>query len=48
MGLNIPDGTAVEGPYQEWRLRDDPAYAGIRSTWAGHVVDPRLPFGRSR
>ena len=40
--LNVMAGP---GAVREWRFRDDPAHAWIRSTWAGTPVDPRLPFG---
>ena len=37
----------MAGPHPEraWRIRDDPAYAWIRSTWDGQPVDDRLPMG---
>lgn len=40
--LNVMAGP---GAVREWRFRDDPAHAWIRSTWAAAPVDPRLPFG---
>jgi 5-deoxy-glucuronate isomerase len=33
---------------REWSIRDDPAHAWIRETWAGQPIDPRLPIGRVR
>jgi 5-deoxy-glucuronate isomerase len=42
--LNVMAGP---GEVREWRFRDDPAHAWIRSGWAGEPVDPRLPFGRA-
>ncbi|GGL15818.1 5-deoxy-glucuronate isomerase [Mangrovihabitans endophyticus] len=41
--LNVMAGP---GP-RAWRVRDDPAHAWIRGTWAGQAVDPRLPLTTS-
>jgi 5-deoxy-glucuronate isomerase len=40
--LNVMAGP---GAVREWRFRDDPAHAWIRSSWSGRPVDPRLPLG---
>jgi 5-deoxy-glucuronate isomerase len=39
--LNVMAGPAAE---RAWTIRDDPAHAWIRETWADQKVDPRLPF----
>ncbi len=41
--LNVMAGPAAE---RAWLIRDDPAHAWVRGTWAGQSVDPRLPIGR--
>jgi len=43
------DGETFElmaGPAAEraWLVRDDPAHAWIRGSWAGQRADPRLPM----
>jgi 5-deoxy-glucuronate isomerase len=44
--LNVMAGPAGE---RAWTIRDDPAHAWVRETWADSPVDARLPFGsRSR
>ena len=43
--LNVMAGP---GPERAWRISDDPAHAWVRDSWAGQVVDPRLPFGHAR
>jgi len=40
--LNVMAGPGDE---RAWRISDDPAHGWVRDTWAGQVVDPRLPFG---
>jgi 5-deoxy-glucuronate isomerase len=30
---------------RQWLIRDDPAHAWVRQTWADQPVDPRLPMG---
>ena len=42
--LNVMAGP---GPERAWLIRDDPAHAWVRDTWADQPVDPRLPFGRA-
>jgi 5-deoxy-glucuronate isomerase len=39
--LNVMAGPGEE---RAWLICDDPAHAWVRDTWAGQVVDPRLPF----
>jgi 5-deoxy-glucuronate isomerase len=39
--LNVMAGP---GPERAWRIRDDPAHAWVRATWAGEPPDPRLPL----
>jgi 5-deoxy-glucuronate isomerase len=35
----------MAGPGErEWLVRDDPAHAWVRGSWAGQQVDPRLPL----
>jgi 5-deoxy-glucuronate isomerase len=42
--LNVMAGP---GEVRAWLIRDDPAHAWVRDTWAGQRVDARLPFGAS-
>jgi 5-deoxy-glucuronate isomerase len=36
----------MAGPGERaWRACDDPAHAWVKDGWAGHPIDPRLPFG---
>jgi 5-deoxy-glucuronate isomerase len=42
--LNVMAGPAAE---RAWLIRDDPAHAWVRGTWADQAVDPRLPYGRN-
>lgn len=39
--LNVMAGPATD---RTWLSVDDPAHHWVRDTWAGHEVDPRLPF----
>lgn len=39
--LNVMAGPGEE---RAWRIRDDPAHAWVKDTWAGQPVDPRLPL----
>lgn len=39
--LNVMAGPSAE---RAWLIRDDPAHAWIRDTWAGQQPDPRLPM----
>jgi 5-deoxy-glucuronate isomerase len=39
--LNVMAGPGTE---RAWLIRDDPAHAWVRTTWADQPVDPRLPF----
>jgi 5-deoxy-glucuronate isomerase len=36
----------MAGPHPEraWRICDDPVHAGVRASWSGVPVDPRLPL----
>ena len=43
--LNVMAGP---GGHRAWLIRDDPAHAGVRETWATQDVDPRLVKGGSR
>ena len=38
--LNVMAGPGA----REWIVRDDPAHGWVRGTWAGQLVDPRLPM----
>ena len=38
--LNVMAGPAE----RRWLIRDDPAHAWVRDTWADQVIDPRLPM----
>jgi 5-deoxy-glucuronate isomerase len=40
--LNVMAGP---GAVREWRFRDDPVHAWIRSSWSEQAIDPRLPLG---
>jgi 5-deoxy-glucuronate isomerase len=40
--LNVMAGPEAE---RAWLIKDDPAQAWIRTTWQGHAIDPRLPYG---
>jgi len=42
--LNVMAGPGA----RQWLIRDDPAHAWVRQTWADQVVDPRLPIGGAR
>lgn len=39
--LNVMAGP---GRVREWLISDDPHHGWVRSTWAAHEIDPRLPF----
>jgi 5-deoxy-glucuronate isomerase len=39
--LNVMAGPS---PDRAWLICDDPAHAWVRDTWAGQLVDPRLPL----
>ena len=39
--LNVMAGP---GRVRDWLISDDPHHGWIRQSWAGHDVDPRLPF----
>ena len=39
--LNVMAGPGA----RQWLIRDDPAHAWVRQTWADQPVDPRLPMG---
>jgi 5-deoxy-glucuronate isomerase len=39
--LNVMAGP---DPERAWKIRDDPAHAWIRDTWAEQAPDPRLPY----
>jgi len=45
-GFDLYYLNVMAGPHAEraWRFVDDPAYDGIRASWAGRPVDPRLPL----
>jgi 5-deoxy-glucuronate isomerase len=43
--LNVMAGPGAE---RAWLVRDDPAHAWVRGTWAGQPVDPRLPMTSDR
>ncbi|MGI8417133.1 MAG: 5-deoxy-glucuronate isomerase [Nakamurella sp.] len=42
--LNVMAGP---GPERAWLICDDPAHGWIRATWAGQLLDPRLPLRQS-
>jgi 5-deoxy-glucuronate isomerase len=39
--LNVMAGPGTE---RAWRIRDDPAHAWVRDSWADQEIDPRLPL----
>jgi 5-deoxy-glucuronate isomerase len=46
-GVDLYYLNVMAGPGERsWRIRDHPAQAWLRTTWAGEAVDPRLPSGR--
>ncbi|MGN6743857.1 MAG: 5-deoxy-glucuronate isomerase [Amnibacterium sp.] len=48
-GTDLYDLHVMAGPGERaWRIRDHPAQAWLRDTWAGLGPDPRLPYGRRR
>lgn len=46
-GVDLYYLNVMAGPGERaWKIRDHPAQAWLRATWAGEATDPRLPYGR--